>query len=214
MSKKLEQKQARREAEERRKAEQRKQAIRRNALTIGSAVLVGAIVVVAIFIQREQGGGPVPNNVGVPASEAGCTDVEEFEEQGADHIAVGSQHEPYNSSPPTSGPHYETPAGTEFFAEQIPPEQLVHNLEHGQIVIWYSPDASNETRGHIEDLVTQQPTATAAAPYPDLASPYQLVLTAWGASQSCEQVSQEVVDDFRREYQGQGPEPLTPPFEG
>ena len=214
MSKKLEQKQARREAEERRKAEQRKQARRRNALTFGSALLVGAIVVTAIVLQRESGEGPVATDVGVEPSAANCADIEEFEEQEADHIGVGDAHPPYNSSPPTSGPHYETPAGTEFFSEQVPPEQLVHNLEHGQIVIWYSPDATNETLGFVADLVDQQPGATAAAPYPDIESPYTLVLSAWGASQLCEQVSQEVVDDFRREYQGKGPEPLTPPFEG
>ena len=215
MSKKLEQKQARREAEERRRAEQRKQAFRRNALTIGSAVLVGALVVIAIVLQRESGQGPgAPDNVGVSAAQANCADIEEFEEQGADHIDTGAAHEPYNSSPPTSGPHYATPAGTEFFAEQLPPEQLVHNLEHGQIVIWYSPDAPAEVQAQVEDLVVQESNATAAAPYPDIESPYQLVLSAWGASQACEQVSQEIVDDFRREYQGMGPEALTPPFEG
>lgn len=215
MSKKLEQKQARREAEERRKAEQRKQARRRSLLTIGSAVLVGAIVVGAIVAQRRSGEGPgAPDNVGVAAAEANCADVEEFEEQEADHIDTGAAHEPYNSSPPTSGPHYATPAGTEFFAEQIPPEQLVHNLEHGQIVIWYAPDAPAEVQSQVEDLVVQETNATAAAPYPDIEAPYQLVLSAWGASQACEKVSQEVVDDFRREYQGKGPEALTPPFDG
>ena len=214
MSKKLEEKQARRLAEERRKAEQRKAALRRNAVTIGTAVLVSAIVVVAIVMQKKDGTGGVPDNVGVSAAEANCGEIETFEEQPADHIDPGSAHEPYNSSPPTSGPHYEVPAESSFFVDPLPPEQLVHNLEHGQIVIWYLPDAPAETLQQIEDLVRQEPLATAAAPYSDIESPNQFVLTAWGASQECEKVSQEVVDDFRREYQGKAPEKIAPPFEG
>ena len=215
MSKKLEQKQQRRLAEERKAAEQRKAAMKRNILTIGSAVLVAAIVVAAIIVQRESGQGPgAPDVVGVSAEQANCDDVEEFEEQEATHIAVDEPHAPYNSSPPTSGPHYEIPAETSFFAEQLPAEQVVHNLEHGAVVIWYSPDAPQETIDHIESLVDQEPQATVALPYADIESPYTFALTGWTSMQKCEQVSQEIVDDFRRDWQGEGPEKLTPQFEG
>jgi len=215
VSKKLEQKQARREAEERRRAENRKAALRRNVITIGLALIVAVIVVAAIVMQRESGVGGVPGNVGDAAAEANCGDIEEFKEQPADHIDVGAPHEPYNSSPPTSGPHYEIPGATDFFTEPQQPETFVHNLEHGEIVIWYLPDADPETLENIQDLQRQQPAATAAIPYEDIESPYQFALTAWGASQHCERVSQEVVDHFRREYQGKGPEQVgVPTFDG
>ena len=214
MSKKLEQKQRRREAEERKKAEARKESLRRNALTIIVALVVAAVVVVAIVLQRSQGGGAVPDVVGVSESEANCSEIESPEDMGRDHIAEGEAHAPYSSSPPTSGPHYEVPSGTEFFTEQLPPETLVHNLEHGQIVIWYSPDADAETLDQIEALQRQETTATVAAPYGDIQTPYQFALSAWGKLQMCEKVSQDVVDDFRRRFQGKSPEPLTEPFEG
>ena len=214
MSKKLEQKQQRRLAEERRAAEQRKAAMKRNILTIGSAVLVGAIVVVAIVAQRQSGEGPVQDNVGVAAAEANCDDVEELEEQEAGHIEAGAEHEPYSSSPPTSGPHYEVPAETTFFTEQIPPEQVLHTMEHGAIAIWYQPDAPQETLDDIEAVTAQEPAATVTLPYTDLESPYTFAMTGWGVVQKCEKVSQEVVDDFRRDYQGEGPEEITPQFEG
>lgn len=215
VSKKLEQKQARREAEERRAAEQRKAAFRRNIVTIGTAIVVAVVVIVAIVLQRESGDGPgAPDVVGVAAAQAGCEDIEEFEELEAVHIQAGEAHEPYNSSPPTSGGHYEIPSDTGFFESAVEPEQVVHNLEHGQIVIWYSPDAPSETLTNIENLVDQEPQATVAIPYEDIESPYNFVLTGWTAAQRCEEVSQEVVDDFRREYQGMGPEKITPPFEG
>lgn len=215
MSKKLEQKQQRRAAEERRAAEQKKAALKRNALTIGAALLVTAIVVTAIVMQRNSGTGPgATENVGVAAAQAGCEEIEKPDEQEGAHIEVGTPHDPYSSSPPTSGPHYVEPAVASFYPDQQTTEQLVHNLEHSQIVIWYQPDAPAETLDSIEAVVGQESQATLAAPFPDIEPPYQLALTAWGALQRCEQVSQEVIDDFRREYQGKGPEQIVPPFEG
>lgn len=216
MSKKLEQKQARREAEQRRAAEQKKAALKRNALTIGTALLVTAIVVVAIWFQKEDAEAPGGSeNVGVAAAQAGCEEIEEFEAPEENpHVEPGAPHEPYNSSPPTTGPMYEQTAPLGFSTEALPEESLVHNQEHGAIVIWYQPDAPAETISAIENLTLQEPQATVAAPYTDIEAPYQLVISAWGALQRCEQVSQEVVDDFRREYQGNSPEKITPPFEG
>jgi hypothetical protein len=212
VSKKLDQKQQRRQAEERRKTEERRAALRRNGITIAVALIVAGVVIYAIMQERDS--GSTPTNVGGSVADANCGEIETFDEQEADHIDVGETHEPYNSSPPTSGPHYEVPAETTFFTEQLPPEQLVHNLEHGQIVFWYLPDADTEALQNLEDVVAQEPLASAAAPYTDIESPYQFVMTAWGASQACENVSQEVVDDFRREYQGKGPELIAPPFDG
>ena len=213
MSKKLEQKQARREAEERRRAEQRKAALRRNVLTIGTAILVAGIVIAAIVAQREDI-EKTTENVGVAADEANCGEIETPEEQEGEHIPEGDPHAPYSSSPPTSGPHYETPAAAGFYPDQQVIEAVVHNLEHSQIVIWYDPNASQETLDQLELLVDQEPQATLAVPYDEIEAPNEIVLTAWGALQACEKISQEVVDDFRRKYQGQGPEKLVPPFEG
>ncbi|HEX2240350.1 MAG TPA: DUF3105 domain-containing protein [Actinomycetota bacterium] len=212
MSKKLLEKQRRRLEEEKRLAERRSAARRRNLITLVVAVVVSALVVGAIYMQRraEEPSGPV----GVAASQAGCGAIERPEEQGREHIEVGSPHEPYSSSPPTSGPHYETPASTGFYPSALEPEQVVHNLEHSQIVIWYRPDVSETTLDQLEAIVDQEPLATLAVPYEDIEGSASFVLTAWGASQSCARVSQEVIDDFRRQFQGQGPEKLVPPFDG
>ena len=58
----------------------------------------------------------------------------------SNHIVPGSTFEGvYNSSPPTSGPHWDTGwAGCGFFDEDLPDEQVVHNMEHGQVVISYN----------------------------------------------------------------------------
>lgn len=214
MSKKLQQKQERRRAEELRRSAQKKAQRRTNLITVGAAVLVGALVVGAILWQKGQEEAGIPKNVGVAADAAGCGDVEEFEEQKADHIEIGAAHEPYSSDPPTSGPHYGTPADEGFYSDPLPVEQVVHNLEHGQIVIYYNPAADDETRTQIEGLTEQEPLATVAIPYDGITDPNMIVLAAWGSSQTCEKVSQEVVDDFRAEFQGKGPEQVgVPTFE-
>ncbi|MBW3595165.1 MAG: DUF3105 domain-containing protein [Actinobacteria bacterium] len=148
--------------------------------------------------------------------EADCTPVERYPDMGADHIRPGQPHEPYNSNPPTSGPHYDRPADPGFYepSSAIEPERLVHNLEHGQVVIWYRPHVNEFLEEQVEQLVAQEPNATVAAPFENINDPYNIVLTTWTRARACVNVSQEVVDEFRRRFQGRAPEPLTPRFNG
>lgn len=209
MSKKLEEKQRRRLADERRKAEAQRAQRRGNLITIAIAAIV-VIVVVALVLQDR---GAQNEPVGVAAQEAGCGEIETQEGDGRDHVPDGDDVV-YETDPPTSGPHYGTPADLAFYTQPLPPEQLVHNLEHGQIVFWYDEDAPQSVIDGLEAIVDRNPIALLASPYDGIESPNNFVMTAWGASQACQQVSQEVIDDFRRRFQGQGPEELTPPFEG
>ncbi len=214
MSRKLAEKRDRREAQRRRQEEQRRTVRRRNLITTGIAVVVLAGAVALIIAERTRESAPV----GVAASEASCEPIQTYEPQKATHIEEGAGHPPYTSTPPTSGPHYVDPAQPGFYPAPLQPEQLVHNLEHGQIVMWYRPDAPEETIAAIEALIDRQPPAQGAsllaAPYDGVPDSDSFVLTAWGASQSCDRVSQEVVDEFRARYQGLGPEriPGIPPF--
>jgi hypothetical protein len=221
VSKKLEQKQARRREQERKQSEQRSAARRTNLITLAIAVVVILVVVFAIRSERETTEAPV----GVPVAEAGCDTVEEFEAQEGEHIREGSAHEPYNSEPPTSGPHFEIPADPAFYSSPVEPERVVHNLEHGQIVIYYSPDLDDQQKDWVEEMVNDEPAATVATPYDGLPDGAALAVTAWlagegeesagtGIVQTCEQVSQAAVNEFRGEYQGRSPEPLTPRFSG
>lgn len=215
MSKKLADKRDRREEQKRRREAERRAVRRRNLITTAIAVVVLAGAVALIIAERTRESAPV----GVSASEASCEPIETYEPQKGTHIPVGTTHPPYNSDPPTSGPHYEDPADPGFYPAPLEPEQLVHNLEHGQIVFWYRPDASEETITAIEALIDREPAAQElallAAPYDGVPASDSFVLTAWGASQSCDRVSQEVVDDFRAKYQGLVPEriPGIPPFD-
>ena len=227
MSKKLEEKRARRLEEEQRKAARQKEARRRSLMTTGIAVLVAAIVIFLIVSER-QGEQKASNDpIGVALADAGCGEVESFDDQGQQHIAVGEPHAPYNSSPPTSGPHYESPAQPNFYPAELPTEQVVHNLEHGQIVIWYAPNVSDDVKSEIEDYVERENDKAARTPDPRsgenqleplIALPFAGVedgaysMTSWTRLQTCDQFSSAAVDEYREMFQSLGPEQFAAPF--
>ncbi len=202
MSRKLEEKRIRREAEERKRAEARRSRRNRNLVTASIALVVAGLVVFLIMSERSDEESQISS---VSEARAGCTDIQEFDEMGANHVDEGTQVQ-YNSTPPTSGDHYANFAGPGFYEEAIQPERLVHNLEHGQVVVWYSPDAAQATIDSIEGYVEDAGIPMLASAYPQVPDGKSFSLTAWGASQSCDEFSTEVVEGFRERFQGRGPE--------
>ena len=127
------------------------------------------------------------------------------------HIQPGEPHEPYTTSPPTSGPHYASTASWGISKEPIPDELQVHNLEHGGVLIQYnSQDVGLIFR--LEALaqgLPNYPCFIIVAPYPDLAD-NTIALTAWGVIQEVESLNGgsvfRAILNFVNYYGGQGPE--------
>lgn len=213
MSKKLQDKQAKRLAAQQRRAAQRRTQQRGNYITIAVAVVVVGLTVGLILSEREGEGDRGP--IGVAAAQAGCGRIQEHDIEGQNHQPVGTDIR-YETSPPTSGDHWppEAVATTGFHDERVDEESLVHNLEHSQIVIWYDPDAPQEELDAIETFADDNREAVVAAPFNDIEEPNTFTATAWGASQSCERFSSEAIEPFRSRFQGRGPEPIAPPFGG
>ncbi|MEJ7792970.1 MAG: DUF3105 domain-containing protein [Gaiellaceae bacterium] len=76
-------------------------------------------------------GGP-----GGALRDAGCT-FRTFPDQGANHIDSPSKTVRYNSEPPTSGTHLSQPAVWGAYDEPVEQQALVHNLEHGGVIVQY-----------------------------------------------------------------------------
>ena len=63
-----------------------------------------------------------------------------------DHVPEG-QFVSYSTTPPTSGPHWSQPANCGLYDEPVPDARIVHNLEHGNVVISYNlPDEEEAER--------------------------------------------------------------------
>ena len=61
----------------------------------------------------------------------------------------------YNTNPPTSGDHWSTPARCGVYEDGLPDERIVHNLEHGNIVVSYnlaSPEDVDQLKNVVDDI--------------------------------------------------------------
>ena len=224
MSKKLEEKQRRRLAEQLKRDQQRKAARRSNLITVAIAVVILAAVTIAIIAQRGGENEAPPAPKGVATAEAGCDEIQDFKEEGSTHVEAGTDVE-YDTIPPTSGNHWPTEnlAESGFYPDEVPEESLVHNLEHGQIVIWYDPNAPQETIDNLEKFAdsANDPNSPGSTGEPLIVVPYDkvpegksFVLTAWTHSQACGSYSLEAINDFRTKFQGRGPEQVVSTFPG
>jgi hypothetical protein len=80
---------------------------------------------------------------------------------GADHIDEGAVATDWNSDPPTSGQHFGQWAPAGFYDDEIADGYLVHNMEHGYVVVYYNCSAVTET--DCETFKSAIETAMAAA---------------------------------------------------
>lgn len=131
----------------------------------------------------------------------------QFPNQGADHINQGQAHAPYTSNPPTSGPHYGSPARWGVYDQPIPDETLVHNLEHGGIVVHYNcPDGCPELVAQLKQLAGEYRSKVILAPRPNPDVPYRIILTAWTWLDGFDEFDAERIRAFIRAHKDRGPE--------
>ena len=130
------------------------------------------------------------------------------------HIAEGDQHDPYNSDPPTSGPHYGQPAQAGFYDEALPDEQLIHNLEHGYVVIWYNCTGLDETacaalKTQIREVMNRAGLTKLIA-VPRLSLPGAITATTWGRLYQPVALNADELLEFIKEFRYKAPEPGAP----
>ncbi len=173
---------------------------------------------------------------GVPAADAQCdARIEKHAQGSGQHVPSGPIT--YQDDPPSFGPHRPTWVrfAREFYTPEDRPEVplLVHNLEHGYLVLWYDETVADDpdARAELEGLAAkfsgddQNPknafiaapwTSEDGGPFPD---GKHYALTHWyanpetgqdqkGITEYCGKLSGEVVKSFMEDYpQSDTPEP-------
>ena len=144
-----------------------------------------------------------------------CGSVQSFLAQEAVHIKPGEPHPPYNSNPPTSGWHWAAAQTWGVYTTQQVQEQLVHNLEHGGVVIQYNNLSGPEVQ-RLTDLVRRDPRHLILAPYPSLPADAKVALAAWNAPPAvaqavgrlmyCTGVDENAMSAFITSYRDKAPE--------
>ena len=126
------------------------------------------------------------------------------------HVPEGQRVE-YQDAPPSSGQHWPTPARCGFYRESLPDERVVHNMEHGNVVVSYNftnPAQTTELREALDDLFMFEEWGV-ARPY-DRIPDGQVALTAWGRVHTMTGVNPEEINLFFKAFAGiLGPERFT-----
>lgn len=159
-------------------------------------IVIGTVIVLGVIIALAVRSGGVANR-GEPLGDL-------VEDQGRNHIAVGEQHQPYNSNPPTSGQHWPQPAPWGIYDEEQPDEQLVHNLEHGGVNVFYKPDLPKEQVSRLEDIV--RPYRVKVILAPRSANDSLVALTSWTRILKLNEFDEAKVAAFIKTNRNRGPE--------
>ena len=181
-------------------------------LAIGGVLLVGVIVVILVLVF---GSGGSPND-GVVQPDDGGGHVSDGASCRTDPAACQLTANPYSSLPATSGPHWQTPANWGVYTTPQNESQLIHNLEHGGIVIWYDPERVDaEGVATLADFVQGQVSTGISGRFKFILSPWggpdplpsPIVATAWRYLLELDTPDTSAINDFARAHYQESPEP-------
>lgn len=178
-------------------------------------ILVGSIIIAVLVIGSfaavpifQSIGGPQAVDLGTAAAYVEGVGQNQEVMATKNHVQDGTIVA-YNSVPATSGDHYFSPQPCGFYQGEVPDERVVHNLEHGNIVISYNlPDAGDvdALENVYNDLGGWKDHYTVVRSYSRIA-PGQVALSAWGVLDIMDGVDQNRIERFYEHYVGRlGPE--------
>jgi hypothetical protein len=210
--------QERLEQEQRLHAEERRRRL--YAIVGGGALALAAIVAIVVVVAAGGGGGgekasslSVPkveappeqtSNLIAAAKAAGCV-LKNPPIEGRTHVTTPVK---YGTNPPSSGNHYPVPEPDGEYGTAPPVTHLVHDLEHGRIIIQWAPSVSQRRIGQLRSLFDEDPYHLILTPN-TTKMPYKVAATAWGHIAGCKKFTDKTFDVFRAfktRYVDKGPE--------
>ena len=215
-----------------RAAEQRKKMVGYGA---AAAIAIIAVAVAILLLTGGDDAGSGPGNASnvfpdggsfpeqkvfdiAPAAKAAGCELQTKKGTAREHTTSLSDRVKYNTNPPTTGRHYEIPAQDGIYGEAPQDEQLVHNMEHGRVIIWVKPSLPSKQRADLRAMVEDDPYQMVLVPRTKM--PYAVAATAWDADPApngtgelllCNDMNDKTFDAlqaFRDEHRSQGPEPI------
>ncbi|MDQ2913708.1 MAG: DUF3105 domain-containing protein [Chloroflexota bacterium] len=204
----------RRERREKQKRERQRQPHRRrgsggitNKLVMGGFV-IGAIVLAFLGLRAAGLFEPPPAAIDLNSAAfqvpAGTTIGTLQPLQAPEHIPFG-QKGSYNTTPPTSGQHYNqlgvAPAPWGIKDSTLQNEITTHNLEHGGVVIGYNnltPAETDQLKSIVRALMNGSYRKIILEPYP--LTDAKVALTSWGWLLKLQSVDQIQIVQFTRTH--------------
>jgi hypothetical protein len=196
---------------------------------IGAAVVGVVIALVAVFATGKSSNADSGSDKKVASAmaAAGCTFVTKPVLPPVHKVASGYHADvptltskvKWSTFPPSGGSHYGLWAVWGFYTQPVNPRQVVHNEEHGGVIIWWGPKVSQETIAQLRQFYDDSPTGMFGTPIAGLGN--KIALTAWtgdpnryyqngyygvGHLATCTKFDQKAFETFRDAYRGHGPE--------
>ena len=136
---------------------------------------------------------------------------------GTQYADLGQKHVPdgtkvnYNSTPPSSGDHYQAPELKGFYDREIPDGNLIHNLEHGYIWVAYRLDLPADQVQKLKGLFSSPfsnpkfvPSKAIVAPRPNNPAPISIV--SWRWTMNLDNYDEEKLMQFYLQHVSKSPE--------
>lgn len=108
-----------------------------SAWALGFSFLLAPVILPGCSGDKSVAPGDTAREDSLPAVSRCSAEATQHFDEGADHANPCSQVA-YNTLPPTSGTHYSIWAAYKTYAAPVPDGFLVHDLEHGALVIGYN----------------------------------------------------------------------------
>jgi hypothetical protein len=172
------------------RARRRRDTVRR---LVGSTIVAAVVVGLFLFFTRVGGPKPFPKAAVDAAAAAGCSGLQTpaAAAPGGQHLSSGQAYT-YPEEPATSGLHDPSAlSGDVPVYTTMPPEtQLVHNLEHAFVNIYYRAGGDGALPQEVIDALTavaQNDTRhhVILSPHTSLPSGVGLAVTAWNKLLTC-----------------------------
>ena len=167
---------------------------------IAAAGLIGILVIVSFALSSfpagfSGGGGRTSAIEGVGSAVAHMPT--------ANHLTDPGETVSYSTVPATSGNHWFTPSECGIYDEELSDERVVHNMEHGHVIISYNLPDDEEVSRMIQ-LAEELPSLNRLG----IVRPYSKIdegtvaVTAWGVIDQFQGVDEEGIRDFYDAYSG------------
>jgi hypothetical protein len=189
----------------------------------GSGIV--ALIVVVLIVVLGGGGSGGAKNVARLMTAANCSfkTVKGYVPAGQNvHVPSLTKKFPWNTDPPSNGQHYPLWAVWGFYTEPVNPRMVVHNEEHGGVVLWWGSAVPASTVDQLRAFYNQEATGSFGTPYPKLGR--KVAISAWTGNPSdygrngdygqghlaiCPRYdaqARKAFEAFRKLYRGKGPE--------
>ncbi|MDX6516811.1 MAG: hypothetical protein QOH73_2477 [Gaiellaceae bacterium] len=197
-------------------------------LPVAGGGLVIAIIAIVLALTLGGGGSSSTESVSAALKAAGCTlravkplppkDGKNYHND----VPTLTTKVKWSTDPPSAGGHFGAWAVWNFYYEPVNPRMVVHNEEHGGMIMWWGPKVSGTDIDKMYGFYQEDPLGMLGTPYPSLGS--KIALTAWTGDPSkyyqdgnygighialCTHFDQKAFTAFRDAYRGKGPEGIS-----